>query len=73
MRVLKIGDQVCWSQAFCSSIGDYSKSTADRRGTITAVGETDKCLARVKWDDGPEHWSKIENLWDATRRHLEPR
>tara|TARA_Y100000310_G_scaffold221974_1_gene223628 strand:- start:69 stop:602 length:534 start_codon:yes stop_codon:yes gene_type:complete len=79
---LKAGDKVCWAAAFLSQIADYTSAAASRRGTIITIGKPSgsSCgslpntdLARVKWDDGPEHWCKLACLWDATRRHLEPR
>ena len=81
---LKAGDKVCWAAAFLSQIADYTSAAASRRGTIITIGKPSgsRCghynqpntdLARVKWDDGPEHWCKLDCLWDATRRHLEPR
>jgi len=71
-REFKVGDKVCWARSFTSQIADYTSATASRRGTVTAVGEK-MDIVRVRWDDGPEHWSKSVNLWDATRIHLEPR
>ena len=79
---LKAGDKVCWAAKFLSQIADYTSAAASRRGTILTIGQPSgsSCgslpntdLARVKWDDGPEHWCKLDCLWDATRRHLEPR
>jgi len=73
---LKVGDRVCWSASFLRNIQDYTAATANRRGKIVDVDEPfhyPRGLLRVQWDDGPEHWCLFDNLWDATRLHLEPR
>ena len=76
-KQLNVGDAVCWSQRFLTATNTYTSSAANRLGVVVDVGserqEPLDRMVRVKWDDGPEHWVREENLWDATRRHLEPR
>lgn len=69
------GEKVLWSRNFLRSVGDYSKDSADRVGTVVEPNRRigDKPAVTVKWEgDEDAHLVRSSCLIGANERHLEP-
>lgn len=72
------GDRVVYAAKFLNSIGDYSKASADRVGTVVEIVDYKLKfpVLKVRWDDSPEgdpSGGLSCNFIHSDQKHLEPR
>lgn len=60
---INVGSKVRFKGAFLKSIGAYTGTLGQAKGTVTSLKELGSLrIAQIKWEDGEESGANVSNL-----------